>query len=34
VTTLYLEDFSAGQTFRSKRQRIDAERIKRFFGIR
>jgi acyl dehydratase len=30
VTTLYLEDFSAGQTFRTGRQRIDKERIKSF----
>lgn len=28
--TQYLEDFAAGQTFRSGRQRIDTERIKRF----
>ena len=30
MTTLYLEDFSAGQTFRTGRQRIDKERIKSF----
>jgi len=30
VGTQYLEDFAAGQTFRSGRQRIDTERIKRF----
>lgn len=27
---LYLEDFEAGQTFRSRRMRVDAERIKIF----
>ena len=30
MTTLYLEDFTAGQTFRTGRQRIDRERIKTF----
>ncbi len=30
MTELYLEDFQAGQTFRSGRIRIDADRIKSF----
>jgi acyl dehydratase len=30
MTERYLEDFEAGQTFRSGRLRIDADRIKRF----
>jgi acyl dehydratase len=30
MTERYLEDFEAGQTFRSGRIRIDADRIKRF----
>ena len=30
MSTLYLEDFSAGQVFQSARQRIDTEQIKRF----
>ena len=30
MATLYLEDFSAGQTFRTGRQRIEKERIKSF----
>ena len=30
MTVRYLEDFEAGQTFRSGRSRIDAERIKSF----
>ena len=30
MTERYLEDFEAGQTFRSGRSRIDAERIKSF----
>jgi acyl dehydratase len=32
MTKRYLEDFEAGQTFRSARIRIDAERIKSFAG--
>jgi len=30
MTALFLEDFTAGQTFRSRQLRIDAEQIKRF----
>lgn len=30
MTERYLEDFETGQTFRSGRIRIDADRIKRF----
>ena len=32
MTTQYLEDFAAGQTFGSGRMRIDKERIKSFAG--
>ena len=30
MSTLYLEDFEVGQTFRSARIRVDADQIKRF----